>query len=166
MKATNANIKQSFSDSSFAQRTGKISDANSLNGKRILVTAYDLEQSEHRGIAVYSKAVIHALHNLGAEVWLLTEFAHALRSSGMKRLPSSTRSMIRSARILDALVHGDRGINAYWIANKIPLPIKVFFNCTSANVLNTNANPKKNKLNPKVKAPWYFPSATVSNTSI
>ena len=48
--------------------------AKPLKGRRILVTAYDLEQSEHRGIAVYSKSVIRCLHEAGAEVWLLTEY--------------------------------------------------------------------------------------------
>ena len=37
---------------------------------RVLVTAIDLEQSEHRGIAVYSKGVLKALNQAGAEVWL------------------------------------------------------------------------------------------------
>lgn len=41
---------------------------------RILITAYDLEQVEHRGIAVYSKGLIHCLAEAGAEIWLLTQF--------------------------------------------------------------------------------------------
>ena len=45
-----------------------------LKGRKILVTAYDLEQSEHRGIAVFSKSLMRCLHEAGAEVWLLTEF--------------------------------------------------------------------------------------------
>ena len=32
-----------------------------LHGKRVLVTALDLEQRKHRGIAVYSKALIRHL---------------------------------------------------------------------------------------------------------
>ena len=32
--------------------------AKSLKGQKILITAFDLEQSEHRGIAVYSKSLI------------------------------------------------------------------------------------------------------------
>ena len=39
-----------------------------LKGRKILVTAYDLEQSEHRGIAVYSKSLMQWLHEAGAEV--------------------------------------------------------------------------------------------------
>ena len=80
-----------------------------LLGQKILVTAYDLEQSEHRGIAVYSKALIRCLHEAGAEVWLLTEFYDLLKERGLRGLPRATRSMIRSARILSDLAHGQRG---------------------------------------------------------
>ena len=97
-----------------------------LAGQRIVVTAYDLEQSEHRGIAVYSKATIQALHALGAEIWLLTEFEDELSSSGLRKLPKSTRSLIRSGRILDALVHGERGRAPHWLENKLPLIRKLF----------------------------------------
>ena len=48
--------------------------AKPLKGRKILVTAYDLEQNEHRRIAVYSKSLIRCLNEAGAEVWLLTEF--------------------------------------------------------------------------------------------
>lgn len=43
-----------------------------VHEKKILVTAYDLEQLEHRGIAAYSKNILRALSELGWEVWLLT----------------------------------------------------------------------------------------------
>ena len=81
----------------------------SLLGRKILVTAIDLEQSEHRGIAVYSKALIRCLREAGAEVWLLTEFYDLLREKGLRGLPKANRSMIRSARILSDLAHGQRG---------------------------------------------------------
>ena len=79
-----------------------------LQGLKILVTAYDLEQSEHRGIAVYSKSLLHCLHEAGAEVWLLTEFFDKLSEKGLKRLPKKTQGMIRSARILNSLALGRR----------------------------------------------------------
>lgn len=97
-----------------------------LAGQRIVVTAYDLEQSEHRGIAVFSKTTIKALHELGAEVWLLTEFEDEMNSSGLENLPNPTRSIIRSARILDALANGERGRAPHWIENKVPLARKLF----------------------------------------
>ena len=122
-----------------------------LSGQRIVVTAYDLEQSEHRGIAVYSKAIIRALHALGAEIWLLTEFDDELKASGLRKLPSPTRSIIRSARILDALVHGERGPTRHWVEYRIPL-IRKFFNliCLIDDALEFAKRPrhyKNNKLN-------------------
>ena len=77
-----------------------------LQGLKILVTAYDLEQSEHRGIAVYSKSLMRCLHEAGAEVWLLTEFFDKLSGKGLNRLPKSTKAMIHNARILNSLALG------------------------------------------------------------
>lgn len=82
--------------------------AKTLQGRKILVTAYDLEQSEHRGIAVYSKSLMHCLHEAGAEVWLLTEFFDKLSEKGLKRLPKKTQGMIHNARILNSLALGRR----------------------------------------------------------
>ena len=79
-----------------------------LQGRKILVTAYDLEQSEHRGIAVYSKSLMRCLHEAGAEVWLLTEFFDKLSEKGLNRLPKSTKAMIHNARILNSLALGRR----------------------------------------------------------
>ena len=79
-----------------------------LKGRKILVTAYDLEQSEHRGIAVYSKSLMRCLHEAGAEVWLLTEFFDKLSEKGLNRLPKSTQAMIHNARILNSLALGRR----------------------------------------------------------
>ena len=80
----------------------------SLKGRKILVTAYDLEQNEHRGIAVYSKSLIHCLHEAGAEVWLLTEFFDKLTEKGLRKLPKITQAMIHNARILNSLALGRR----------------------------------------------------------
>ena len=77
-----------------------------LLGRKILVTAYDLEQSEHRGIAVYSKSLMRCLHEAGAEVWLLTEFFDKLSGKGLRNLPRRTQEMIHNARILNKLVNG------------------------------------------------------------
>ena len=43
-----------------------------LSKMRIAITAIDLEQAEHRGIAYLSKGLISSLSDLGAEVYLLT----------------------------------------------------------------------------------------------
>ena len=75
-----------------------------LQGKRILITALDLEQREHRGIAVYSKALIRHLRQMGAEVWLLTQFKPI--TSDLRQLPKETQKIIYSSRTLNELVHG------------------------------------------------------------
>ena len=43
-----------------------------LKGKRIAITAFDLQQKEHRGIAQYTKNLIEVLHENGAEIFLIT----------------------------------------------------------------------------------------------
>ncbi|EHA62514.1 glycosyltransferase [Synechococcus sp. WH 8016] len=75
-----------------------------LKGKKILITALDLEQQEHRGIAMYSKALIHHLNALGAEVWLLTQFSPHIKD--LKKLPTQTQTIIFISRTLDALEQG------------------------------------------------------------
>ena len=41
-------------------------DKNFLKGKKIGITALDLEQAEHRGIAAVTKSLIKSLKNYGA----------------------------------------------------------------------------------------------------
>ena len=95
--------------------------STSLSGRKILVTAYDLEQSEHRGIAVYTKALIHCLRRAGAEVWLLTEFHESLNGSGLKILPASNRAIIRNAKTLNFLAHGHKSKPASLLQRKLGL---------------------------------------------
>ena len=45
-----------------------------LRGKRIAITAFDLENQEHRGIASFIKSTIKILSKYGAEVYLITSF--------------------------------------------------------------------------------------------
>ena len=45
-----------------------------LKGLRLVVSGFELEQGEHRGIAVFTKHLLRTLKQLGAEVWLLTEY--------------------------------------------------------------------------------------------
>ena len=79
-----------------------------LKGRKVLVTGKDLEESEHRGISVYSKSLIRSLSSAGAEVWLLTEFFDDRSSKGLKRLPKKTQAMIQRARILNYLADGGK----------------------------------------------------------
>jgi len=92
-----------------------------LDGLRVVVTAIDLEQSEHRGIAVYSKALIRCLKEAGAEVWLLTGVDPATGDLGSKQLPRATRELIRNARVLNALSAGHITENEPWIVRYFPL---------------------------------------------
>ena len=95
-----------------------------LRGKKVVITALDLEQEEHRGIAVYSKALIQTLANVGAEVWLLTQFAPQISKAGIKRLPEATQEMIATAGILDALGAGPGNNHRSWLEKKFHLARK------------------------------------------
>jgi len=87
-------------------RAASSSAAPALQGFRVLVTGIDLEQSEHRGIAVYSKGVLKALRQAGAEVWLLTQFDPSMLDVRASRLPNNTSQMIFAARVLESLNSG------------------------------------------------------------
>ena len=80
--------------------------AKPLAGMKIVVTAIDLEQREHRGIAVYSKGLLKAIKNAGAEVWLLTEYNPKLMEASLKLLPPNTQELIYASRVLECLVSG------------------------------------------------------------
>ncbi|NDC15785.1 MAG: hypothetical protein EBZ76_11620, partial [Synechococcaceae bacterium WB9_2_170] len=80
--------------------------SEALAGLRLAVTAADLEQLEHRGIAAYSRNLLKALAAGGAEVWLITEFDPKLVVPGFKRLPRATRELLQAAKILDDLCAG------------------------------------------------------------
>ena len=82
-----------------------------LQGLRLVVTAIDLEQSEHRGIAVYSKGVLRALKRAGAEVWLLTQFDPPINDLTTRRIPTSTLQTITYARVLEGLNSGHRHLS-------------------------------------------------------
>ena len=45
-----------------------------LKGKRIAITALELENKEHRGIASFIKSSIAILSKYGAEIYLITGF--------------------------------------------------------------------------------------------
>ena len=75
-----------------------------LSRMRVAITAIDLEQAEHRGIAYLSKGLINSLSELGAEVYLLTGF-HGRRLNPLMKLSMSTRAVreVDCADILDQL---------------------------------------------------------------
>ena len=45
---------------------------NFLKGKKIAITAYELEQKEHRGISSVTKSLIKLLNKYGADIFLIT----------------------------------------------------------------------------------------------
>ena len=83
--------------------------ADSMNSKekplskmRVALTAIDLEQAEHRGIAYLSKGLISSLSDLGAEVYLLTGF-YGRRLNPLMKFCMSAQSVkeVDCADILD-----------------------------------------------------------------
>ena len=75
-----------------------------LSNMRVAITAIDLEQAEHRGIAYLSKGLISSLSDLGAEVYLLTGF-YGRRLNPIMKLSMSAQSIqeVDCADILDQL---------------------------------------------------------------
>ncbi len=69
---------------------------------RIAITAIDLEQAEHRGIAYLSKGLISSLSDLGADVYLLTSF-YGRRLNPLMKISMSKQSVreVDCADILD-----------------------------------------------------------------
>jgi len=74
-----------------------------LSGLKIVVTANELEPSEHRGISAYTKNLVKTLSNAGAEVWLLTEFYTPYTS---KRFNNIKINFINLSYILEFLSKG------------------------------------------------------------
>ena len=73
-----------------------------LSNMRVALTAIDLEQAEHRGIAYLSKGLISSLSDLGAEVYLLTGFYGRRLNPLMKfRMSSQSVKEVDCADILD-----------------------------------------------------------------
>ena len=69
---------------------------------RVALTAIDLEQAEHRGIAYLSKGLISSLSDLGAEVYLLTGFYGRRLNPLMKfRMSAQSAREVDCADILD-----------------------------------------------------------------
>ncbi len=71
---------------------------NILQGKRIAITALELEQKEHRGLAVLSKSLIELFNKYGAEVYLITSF-------NTFRLRRNNRKMVK--KLIDEIFIAD-----------------------------------------------------------
>ena len=90
-----------------------------LKGMRLVVTSFDLQQVEHRGIAMYSKGLLKALKQSGAEIWLLTDFDPPIRGSGLSKAPAAVRELYYQAKVLESLTAGYGSLFAPWAAMKI-----------------------------------------------
>ena len=77
---------------------------NDLRKKRVLLIAPELEKIEHRGIAVYTKALIEAISSSGAEIWLTS--STNLKDLKIEKLNESTRNYIYCTYILKNLFYG------------------------------------------------------------
>ena len=67
-----------------------------LKGRRFVVSGFELEQQEHRGIAVFTKGLLRALKEAGAEIWLLTEFEPSVNDIARAKLPKAVERSVRS----------------------------------------------------------------------
>jgi hypothetical protein len=74
-----------------------------LKGMRLVVSGFELEQGEHRGIAVFTKNLLRTLKQLGAEVWLLTEYSPDTQAIKKAKLPTAVGTTIFSAEVLENL---------------------------------------------------------------
>ena len=94
-----------------------------------MVTGLDLQQAEHRGIAVYSKALLRALRQSGAELWLLTDFEPKLTGASLRTSPKGVKRLVFAARVLEALLKGYSSrpipLAANRISKRIPLARKL-----------------------------------------
>ena len=79
-----------------------------LKGLKLVVCGFELEQREHRGIAVFSKGLLRSLKQAGAEVWLLSEVAPPMHDMLSRAwLPRAVRRTVFTARLLDQLNSGE-----------------------------------------------------------
>ena len=82
-----------------------------LKGLKLVVCGYELEQREHRGIAVFSKGLLRSLKQAGAEVWLLSEVAPTMHDMLSRAwVPQAVSHTVFTARLLDQLNSGESQI--------------------------------------------------------
>ena len=84
-------------------------DINFLKGKKIGITALDLEQLEHRGIAAVTKSLIKLLSKYGAEIYLIT--ALGSRRSGIIGETFMKKKLLEEIYISDILSALQEGNN-------------------------------------------------------
>ena len=91
---------------------------STLKGLRIAITAIDLEQSEHRGIASVSKSIITFLAQQGAEVFLITGLTNGEESKDKKTTNQinkyHTRKLLSELNSGENLPHKNFSLKKPW----------------------------------------------------
>ena len=105
---------------------------NKLVNKRVLLFAPELEKKEYRGIAVYTKALIEAMSDSGAEIWLTT--STNLKDLKIKRLEYSSRNFIYNTYILKNFFYGTVDIDK--IRNKYTRSSNLYVSILCLNLSN------------------------------
>ena len=106
-------------------------DIKYLNGKKIGITAFDLEQKEHRGIAAVNKSFIQLLSKNGAEIYLITSLG--AKRSKIFEGPFIKKKLLEEIYISDILSSLQEGVHYRGIFQtdhvyRIKLIIVLFFN--------------------------------------
>ena len=125
-----------------------------LKEKKILILAPELENNEHRGIAAYTKALIEALSDSGAEIWLTT--STNLKDLKIKTLKDNSRNYIYTSYILKNFFNGtieiDKLSNKYVLFGPLDKVITKFIDflisfakCTKF-VFSSNSYNERNSL--------------------
>ena len=100
-----------------------------LHGLRLVVSGFELEQQEHRGIAVFTKGLLRALKAAGAEIWLLTEFQPSTQDLAIARVPKAVETRVTTSRVLEKLNSGDdtedEQSSIIKLLNQLPLSRKI-----------------------------------------
>ena len=84
-------------------------DIDYLKGRKIGITALDLEQLEHRGIAAVTKSLIKLLNKYGAEIYLITGLGS--RRTGILNKIFTSSKLLNEIYISDILTTLQGGIN-------------------------------------------------------
>ena len=98
-------------------------NASPLKGLRLVVCGFELEQSEHRGIAVFTKNLLRTLKKAGAEVWLLTEYSPDIKKIKKAKLPAAVGTTIFSAEVLEQLNTTDEAAKPLGLFKKVLLKL-------------------------------------------
>ena len=102
-------------------------DDNKLNGAKIGITAYELEQKEHRGISAVTKSLIKLLNKYGADVYIITGF-HAKRNE-IKNLILRKKKLQNEIAISDIchdLHHGANYREEFKSSNKNKIKLIIY----------------------------------------